>query len=131
MSPRLARSGAAQQDPGVRTSARHPREPEVLCVACGARFCSDEVRPGALAECALCGTSLVLGSLCRDRRRYRAPSLPRARRPAPAEIRAFAFRALLVIAAFGAVAAAWYWREPIATWLRESRVHILRSGNER
>ena len=133
MSPRLARSDAALQDPVVRAAARHPREPEVLCVACGARFCPDDARPGAPVECALCGTSLVLGALCRDRRRYRvrSPVPPRARRLEPTEIRVFAGRALLVLAAGGLLAAAWHWREPLATWLRETRVSILRSDNAR
>jgi hypothetical protein len=112
---------------------RPPREPEVLCAACGARFRADEAGPGARVACGLCGTPLVLGALCRDKRRYRSrsASLPRAGRLDKGEIRAFAFRAFLVIAVFGLVAAAWTWREPIAAWLREARAAVLHLGNGR
>ena len=117
----------------MRAAARPLREPEVLCAACGARFQVGGARPGAHVACGLCGKPLVLGALCRDRRRYRVRSLalPRARRLERSEIRAFALRTFLVIFVFGLVAAAWHWRESLATWLRESRVHILQSGNPR
>lgn len=107
--------------------------PAVLCAACGARFDAIDARPGARVVCGLCGESLVLGALCRDRRRYRARSLalPRGRRLEKSEIRALAGRTLLMIAVCALVAAAWHWREPIIEWLRATRVAILRSGNGR
>jgi hypothetical protein len=105
----------------------------VLCTACGARFGTADARAGARVACDLCGTSLVLGALCRDRRRHRARTIspPRARRLERSEIRAFARRTLLLFAVGGLLAAAWWWREPLATWLRETSVSILQSGNAR
>jgi hypothetical protein len=117
----------------VRTEVRADTTSVVVCVACGARFDTDGARAGVRVACDLCGTPLVLGALCRDRRRYRvrSPVPPLARRLDRIEIRRFAGRALLVLALAGLMAAAWRWRGPLATWARETRVAILRSGNAR
>jgi hypothetical protein len=133
LSRALARRAAAAENRAVLSGARPLREPEALCAVCGARFVAAGARPGARVACGLCGTPLVLGALCRDRRRYRArsPALPRARRLTRSEIRAFARRAILMIALSVLVAAAWHWREPIASWWRATRVSILRPDNGR